>query len=143
MSSPFFNKLGVSKLFLKLNMLPNIPAPCCVLRFLCCLGPIVYILFIVTFAGNFFLLTLSYLAKKCICRVKLLVVMSLFYAYLLRLCLLPPNYSFITTPLNEPNMGAANAPLSTSISSTAYIPNTSPYQLLFHSKKLPSSCTML
>ena len=65
-SKPFFNALEENKFFPTLKTLPNIPATFCVLGFLCFLGPIVQDLLIVTFDGTFFLLTLSYLAKKTV-----------------------------------------------------------------------------
>lgn len=64
MSKPFFNAPENYKFFPKLKTLPNIPVPCCFLCFICRFGPIVRNLFIVTFEGRFFLLTLSYHAKK-------------------------------------------------------------------------------
>ena len=66
MSNSFFNMLGESKLFPKLNALPNIPAPTCILRFLCRLGPIVSALFIATFAGKLFLLIFRNLLKMSV-----------------------------------------------------------------------------
>ena len=108
MPRTFFNKLRVSNLFPKLNMLPNILAPCCVLCFLCRLGPIVHILFIVTFAGKSFS-TYPFIScykvrlsgKVTRCGVTFCLNNICLYTYLLRLCFLPPNIFFITTSLNE------------------------------------------
>ena len=118
MSNPFSKTLGVSKLFPKLNTLPNMPASCYVLRFLCLLGPIVRAVFIVTFAGKFFLLTHSYLTKnerpsgkvtRCdvTCRLNNILFLYISSAS-------TPSTAkkfFITTRPNEPNMGAASAPM--------------------------------
>ena len=118
MPKPFFNVPEDNKFFPRLKMLPNIPAPCWVLRFLCRLGPIFEIFLLWHLTVNFFCLPFHISLKKTVRQVMLHVVVSLFvltifcfYIYLLRLRLLPPNIFFITTPLNEPNMGAANAPI--------------------------------
>ena len=95
------------KFFPRLKTLPNIPAPSCVLPFLCRLGPILQDYLIVTFDGKFILLNFSYLAKKDLRQVMSHIVVSpfaltifSFYTYLLHLRLLPPNILFITTPPN-------------------------------------------
>ena len=77
MSKPSFNAPEDNNFFPKLKTMPHIPVPCCVPRFLCRLGPFVRDPLIVTFDGKFLLLTLSYLAKKTVRQVMLLVV-SLF-----------------------------------------------------------------
>ena len=64
MLKPFANAPDDNKFFPRLKALPNSPAPCYVLRFLCFLGPIALFLLIVTFEGKFFRLTFSYFAKK-------------------------------------------------------------------------------
>ena len=61
---PFVMAPDVSRFLPSLKTLPNIPLPVCVLRFLCCLGPIVRFLLMVTFEGRLSRLTLSYLATK-------------------------------------------------------------------------------
>ena len=118
MSKPFCNAPEDNKFFPRLKTLLNIPAPCCVLRFLCRLSAIVWDLLIVTFHGKFFLLTLSYLTKKdcplgnvtryavtfCLKKIFFLYISSTPTSF-------TSKYLFKTTPLNEPNMGAANAPI--------------------------------
>lgn len=64
-TKPFFKRpVDVSVLAPTFAMFPKRILPCCVLRFLCLLGPICQVLAMVTFLGKTFLLTLSYLARK-------------------------------------------------------------------------------
>ena len=58
----------------RFKMFPKILPPFCVLRFLYRLSPNCYVLVIVTFLGNLFLLTLSNLARKIVHLVMSLVV---------------------------------------------------------------------
>ena len=65
MSRPFFNRSVEGNAFVtKFPMFPKRLPSFCVLSFLCHLGPIYRALFMVTFLGRFFLLTLSYLTTK-------------------------------------------------------------------------------
>ena len=117
MPKPFFNVLEDNKYFPNLKTLPNISAPLCVLRFLHRLGRIVRDL-IVKFDGKFFLLTLSFLTKKD-CPLGNVTrsggpfflnnILFLYISY--TSTSFTSKYLFVTTPSNEPNMGAANAPI--------------------------------
>ena len=118
MSKLFSNAPEDNNLFPRLKTLPNIPALWCVLHFLCHLGPIVWVFLLWHLMVNFFYLPFHISLRKTVRYVMLQVVVPLFiltiiyfYTYLLRLWLSPPNIFSITTPPNEPNMGAANAPI--------------------------------
>ena len=63
--NPFFNiPVDIRAFEPNLAMFPKRLPPCCVLRFLCLFGPICPVLVMVTFRGRFFLIILSYLARK-------------------------------------------------------------------------------
>ena len=60
----FINAPDVSIFLPRIKEFSDSPLLVCVLRFCCRLGPIVPFLLMATFEGKFFLLTLSYFAKK-------------------------------------------------------------------------------
>ena len=114
MSRPFFNRpVEVNAFVPKFTIFPKRLPPFCVLGFLCHLCPICRALFMVTFLGRFFLLTLSYLATKdCpFGNVTRRGVTRRLNAYCRR-CrrLLPPSIFLITGPTIAPNGGPANEP---------------------------------
>ena len=117
-SKPFFSVPEVNKFFPRVKTLPNIPAPCCILRFLCRFGPIIWALFIGTFLGKIFLLTLSYLATKKrpsgkVTRFgvnfRLSNILSQTVSSAPASFSFTAKYSFITILPTEPRIGVANA----------------------------------
>ena len=86
---PFFMVPNVSRFLPSLKTLPNIPLSVCVLRFLCCRGPIVHVLLTFTFKGRFFQPILSYFATKdcplgtVICLAAILLLNKILSLYIL------------------------------------------------------------
>lgn len=114
----FSKPVNVRTLATRFKMFPKILPPFCVLRFLYRLSPNCYVLVIVTFLGNLFLLTLSNLARKdcpfgnvTCCGASRGLSKIYCLSRLAAVCRFsPPNILFITGPAIPPSAGPTNDP---------------------------------